>query len=90
MLDLKVGDLVSYRDVANPRSFGRIVAIHDNPWSTFEIDWVSGVREGDHSFSDCRQYGWTSGEDAERLFEINQAGRARNGLDEPRSTGCEV
>ena len=51
----EIGDIVEYSDIANPGTTYRVVAVNDNPWSTYDL---VNVDTGDRESSDCRQRCW--------------------------------
>ena len=52
-----VGDVVTYEDMANPLDYFEVMAVNDNPWSTFEM---RSLTTGARRHTDGRQNGWQS------------------------------
>lgn len=60
---LKLGDRVSYTDMANPRRDGIIIEVFPTTWGTqYAVQWdepYSDPGEPCIEYSDCRQHGWS-------------------------------
>lgn len=52
---VKVGDRVSYDDMANPRRVGTVIAQVGNEW---RVLWDDEAGTRSHTVSDLRQHGW--------------------------------
>jgi len=52
----QTNDRLTYSDMANPGTEYIVVAVHDNPWSTYEL---RNIETGETEWTDGRQAGWT-------------------------------
>jgi hypothetical protein len=55
--DWKVGDIVTYGDMANPTKAYVVIAVSDDPWSTYKIRELAAPYTV--TTTDGRQAGWT-------------------------------
>jgi hypothetical protein len=58
---LEPGDIVSYEDMANPRTTYQVIEVVRDRWGTFYRLNILDERyenAADLKTSDCRQYGW--------------------------------